>query len=128
MLLAQRKANGQLVLEAQQAQELIEKAERAQATAEAAMVRLKEVESELRATAEFREQLLGIVGHDLRNPLGAISMSAQFLMSRGNLGEEERRLIGLIVKSSQRMDRMIRQLFEFTRARQGATMPLECSQ
>lgn len=127
-ILDQREANGLLVLQAQKAQDLTEKAERAQALAEAATARLQEIELELRATAQFREQLLGIVGHDLRNPLGAISMSAQFLVSRGNLGEEDRRLIALILKSAQRMDRMIRQLFEFTRARQGAGMPLELSQ
>lgn len=128
MLLDQQEANGQLVLAALEAQELTTKAERAQALAEAALVRLKEVETELRATAQFREQLLGIVGHDLRCPLGAISMSAQLIMSRGNLGEEEQRLIALVMKSAQRMDRMIRQLFEFTRARLGAGMPLERSQ
>src|SRR4051794_2921883 len=127
MLVDQREANGQLVLVGLQAQELTAQAERAQATAEAATARLREVETELRATAQFREQLLGIVGHDLRNPLGAISMSAQFLMSRGQLGEEETRLIALILKSSYRMDRMIGQLFEFTRARLGGGMPLQRS-
>jgi len=120
-----REANGQLVRAALNAQELTEKAQVAQALAEAAMARLRMVESELRATAEFREQLLGIVGHDLRNPLGAISMSAQFLMSRSNLGEEESRLLALVLRSTHRMDRMISQLFEFTRARLGSSMPLQ---
>lgn len=79
------------------------------------------------ATAEFRDQLLGIVGHDLRNPLGAISMSAQFLVSRGNLDPEGAMLVGLVIKSARRMDQMIKQVVEFTRARLGDGMALECS-
>ncbi len=141
-LAEQRQANGQLVLQTlaaqertmqaeharAQSEERTVKAEHAQATSEEAMVRLQQIEAELRATAQFREELLGIVGHDLRNPLSAISMSAQFLLSRGNLGPEETRLISMIVKSTHRMDRMIRQLFEFTRARLGSNMPIERTQ
>ena len=79
-LLDLRDANEQLVLATMRAHELTEQAEAAQAKAELAMEKLRESERELQATAEFREQLLGIVGHDLRNPLGAISMCAQFLV------------------------------------------------
>src|SRR6185295_17909722 len=42
---------------------------------------------------EFREQLMGIVGHDLRNPLGAIQMAAQVLLQREGLGERETALV-----------------------------------
>ncbi len=41
----------------------------------------KEVEAELRRSGELREQLMGVLGHDLRNPLNAISASA-FLLQR----------------------------------------------
>ena len=37
----------------------------------------------------FREQLMAIVGHDLRGPLSTIQMAAEFLMRREGLGAQE---------------------------------------
>ena len=62
------------------AQELTEKVEAALRRAEAS-------ERELRVVAEFREMFIGIVGHDLRNPLGAIRMTAETLLLRGHLDD-----------------------------------------
>ena len=126
MLLDQREANEQLVLAGIRAQELTDLAEAAQARAELVTEKLRESERELLATAEFREQLLGIVGHDLRNPLGAISMCAQFLSMEGKYDRESvATLVEYLLKSVHRMDQMIKQLFEFTRARLGGGVPLE---
>ena len=66
------------------AQELTEKVE-------AALTRAEESERELRAAAEFREMFIGIVGHDLRNPLGTIDLAADTLVRRGRLDEQDRR-------------------------------------
>jgi len=35
-----------------------------------------------RKTAELREQFIAVLGHDLRNPLAAISGSAELLLER----------------------------------------------
>jgi signal transduction histidine kinase len=35
-----------------------------------------------RKTAELREQFVGVLGHDLRNPLASIEGGAQLLMRR----------------------------------------------
>jgi signal transduction histidine kinase len=80
------------------------------------------------ATAEFRERLLGIVGHDLRNPLGAISICAQLLLTEGH-GDRDSvvTLVAFLLKSVRRMDRMIKQIFEFTQARLGGGIPLQLS-
>jgi len=121
-----RDANEALVLAMIREQELTELAESAQAAAELATEKLRESERELLATAEFRERLLGIVGHDLRNPLGAISMCAQLLVSEGRYDRESMMMmVSFLLTSVHRMDRMIKQLFQFTRARLGGGVPLE---
>ncbi|MET0402028.1 MAG: ATP-binding protein, partial [Cystobacter sp.] len=79
----------------------------------------------LRQAAEFRERFLGIVGHDLRSPLGAISLSAHALGASSRLGEDERRLVGRIRTSGERMARMIHELLDFTRSRMPGGMPVE---
>ena len=119
-----RDANEQLLVAGMRAQESADQAEAARARAEETARRLEAIERELRATAEFREQLLAIVGHDLRNPLGAIIMAAGLLLRNGHLGEADGRLVARIINSSQRMTRMITELRDFTRARLGGGLPL----
>ena len=119
-----RDANEQLLLAGLRAQESADQAMAARVRAEETARRLEEIERELRATAEFREQLLAIVGHDLRNPLGAIIMAAGLLLRNGHLGEADGRLVARIINSSQRMTRMITELRDFTRARLGGGLPL----
>lgn len=126
MLKDLREANEKLILAMIREQELTELAVSAQTTAELMTEKLRESERELRATAEFRERLLGIVGHDLRNPLGAISMCAQLMISEGTYDRESvMMLVSFLLTSVHRMDRMIKQLFQFTRARLGGGVPLE---
>lgn len=76
--------------------------------------------------AQFQEQFLGILGHDLRNPLNAIAMGARILAE--SLGEEERRLVARISASSERMRLMIAQLLDLTQARLGGGIMLSKKQ
>ena len=71
----------------------------------------------------FSELFVGILGHDLRNPLSAILTGARLLLRRS---EDERisKPVSRIVSSSERMTRMIDQLLDFTRARIGGGLPL----
>ncbi len=78
---------------------------------------------EKQAAHDERDRFLGIVGHDLRNPLGAISMSANALLRR-DLGEAAARTVRRIVSSAERMERLIAQLLTFAQARQGGGVPL----
>lgn len=114
----QREANEQMVRATIRAQELTVEADAAKERAEGS-------ERELLAVAEFREMFIGIVGHDLRNPLGSIRMATGLLLRRGQLDETAERAIAIIVNSSQRMTRMITQLLDFTRTRLGGGFPLE---
>ncbi len=73
---------------------------------------------------ELQQQLMGIVGHDLRSPLSAITTSAQLLLRSGDLPERRRGAVERITGSARRMERMIRDLLDFARARAGAGIPL----
>ena len=79
---------------------------------------------EAQRTARFREQFVGIVGHDLRNPLSAIVTAAQLLLRHGSLSERHSRAISRILSSGDRMARMIDDLLDFTRSRLGGGFPI----
>src|SRR5205814_8329185 len=74
--------------------------------------------------ARFREHLLGIVSHDLRNPLTAIVTSAQLLLRYGELPERQARVVARVASSADRMARMIDDLLDFARTRLGGEFPI----
>jgi PAS domain S-box-containing protein len=78
-----------------------------------------------RDLAEFRELFIGVVGHDLRNPLGSIIMSAATLLRRSRLDDQDAETAARIIRSSQRISRMVTQLLDLTRARLGGGLPIE---
>ncbi|WP_141617809.1 PAS domain-containing sensor histidine kinase [Myxococcus sp. AB036A] len=82
-------------------------------------------ELEAKQRAEFEQLLIGIVSHDLRNPLAAISMSATALLRREGLDERLRKGLGRILSSAERATRMLRDLLDFTQARLGGGIPIE---
>lgn len=82
-------------------------------------------EESARQTAVFREQFLGILGHDLRNPLQAISGNAALLLRYGGLSDPQRKAVHRISSSSDRMARMINDLLDFTRTRLGGGYALQ---
>ena len=118
LIVDQREANEQMVRATIRAQEL-------EVEADAAKKRAEERERELRTVAEFREMFIGILGHDLRNPLGSIVVSAALLLRRGHLDAQDAETATRIIRSSQRMKRMITQLLDLTRARLGGGLPIE---
>ena len=80
-----------------------------------------------RAAAEDRallaEQMIGIVSHDLRNPLSAILMGAAVLQ-RATLAEPFPKAVHHIEQSGRRAKRMIEDLLDFTMARIGRGIPV----
>ncbi|WP_163994439.1 PAS domain-containing protein [Pyxidicoccus caerfyrddinensis] len=81
-------------------------------------------EEELQRRADLEEKLIGIVSHDLRNPLNAIGFSTTLLLRRTDLDEAAKRGIDRIRNASGRADRMIRDLLDFTQARLGGGIPI----
>jgi signal transduction histidine kinase len=60
-----------------------------------------------------RDEILGVVSHDLRNPLSVISMCTRVLLENPPQDESERReVLGTIDESAQWMQRMIRDLLD----------------
>lgn len=75
--------------------------------------------------AILRERLLAIVGHDLRNPLSAITMGTAALARKQGLDPSVDALIRRIDRSAQRMARLIAQLLDFARIQQGMALAVE---
>ena len=57
------------------------------------------------------------IGHDLRNPLNAIAMSAELLDTSHTLSEGEKRAVHQIAQSAVRMSTMLGELQDFSRVR-----------
>jgi two-component system sensor histidine kinase/response regulator len=78
---------------------------------------------ELSETLRLNELFTAVLGHDLRNPLGAVLNSAGVL-ERTSKEEVVRQSAARIVSSGRRMSRMIDDMLDLTRARLGGGIPL----
>jgi PAS domain S-box-containing protein len=84
----------------------------------------KKMREELNQRTELEQHLLGIVSHDLRNPLSAILLGARVLAANESLDERAARVLLRITSSAERCGRMIRDLLDFTQARVGGGIPI----
>ncbi|MDQ6619449.1 MAG: HAMP domain-containing histidine kinase [Pseudomonadota bacterium] len=71
-----------------------------------------------------KDLFLAVLGHDLRNPLNAITLSAAALLRSKSLVPNDHVIAERITESGKRMDRMLEDLVDFTRTRLGARAPL----
>jgi two-component system, sensor histidine kinase and response regulator len=87
---------------------------------------MRDLYCDLERAVKLGDMFVGILGHDLRTPLGAIQMSAELIV---RASEDARALkpAGRILTSADRMTRMIEQLLDFARVRQGRGIRLEVS-
>jgi signal transduction histidine kinase len=72
----------------------------------------------------YRDQSLGILGHDLRNPLSGIVMGANMLINSEELSDKSVRIAARMLSSANRMNRMIGDLLDLTRTRFGELLPV----
>jgi len=77
-----------------------------------------------RRRADFEQQLIGIVSHDLRNPLSVISMAASAIERSGGVDDRSRRSAGRIRAATDRANQLIRDLLDFTQARRTGGIPI----
>jgi len=84
----------------------------------------KAVSSYIKRVDQSRDLFLAILGHDLRNPLNTISMSAALLPQQSQSNPESSQTALQISKSVSLMARMIGDLLDYTRTRLGAGMPV----
>ncbi len=82
------------------------------------------VASYAREMMRSRDTFLAILGHDLRSPLSAISMSAHYLAASGRVAPDDMPALARISQSTLTMNLLIRDLLEFTRTRLGKRIPV----
>jgi len=66
------------------------------------------------SATRFAEMFVGMLGHDLRNPLNAVAMTARLLKRKGGADEKA---VDRILSSAERMSNMVAQLLDLTRSR-----------
>jgi signal transduction histidine kinase len=70
---------------------------------------------EERETRAFQHRLIGIAGHELRNPLTVVLSSAEHL-ARGATGDRDKRASARLLRNARRMDRVVRDLVDYAQA------------
>ena len=100
-----------------------ERAARARAEASEAAERSTRLAAE--RIGELQRLTLGVVGHDLRSPLQAIKMTTSILVQKGDLTPEQAERVLRISRGADRIAGIIRDLLDYTRARQGDRLQVE---
>jgi signal transduction histidine kinase len=88
-----------------------------------ALIREKVAREEAERSVRYNEMFAGMLGHDLRNPLSAITTGANYI-ARLNVSQKSTKAASRILSSAERMARMIDQLLDFTRIRVGGGLAL----
>lgn len=101
----------ELVAQRQRAEQLTEQVERDQRE-------LRAARSQAEDRAQFAEHLVGMVSHDIRNPLSVIHMSA-LLLERGVPAEQQKAVVARVARSVARVQNLVADLLDFTQARLG---------
>jgi signal transduction histidine kinase len=80
--------------------------------------------AEANAVARRQDTNMGVLAHDLRNPLNAIVTGTNLLRRVPALPDQAQRIADRIDRSAQRMGLMIRDILDFARGRLGGGIPL----
>ena len=71
-----------------------------------------------------RNLFLGVLGHDLRNPLGAVSMGAQWIKRSGTTSPKQAKVVSEIKTAPDRATRILNDLLDLTRSSFGTEIPV----
>ena len=69
--------------------------------------------------AQAREDVLGVVAHDLRNPLNLILMTADLMIDDELPIERRREMLGITIRAAKEMNRLIEDLLDTVRLQAG---------
>jgi signal transduction histidine kinase len=80
-----------------------------------------QLRKQLQRAVTARDETVGVVAHDLRNPVSAVKMLSAALLQRGpdRLRDDVREQLELIRDSAMQMDRLIQDLLDVTRVEAG---------
>jgi signal transduction histidine kinase len=82
------------------------------------------VQQQLTEALGFRERVMTILGHDLRNPLNVISIEAGVLLDRQDLDPDARNHLSRLRRAADRIGEMIGRLVDFAHARFLGQIPI----
>lgn len=72
----------------------------------------------------LQQQLMAIVSHDLKSPLAAMKGAAALIARSEAAGDQHREDARRVVSNARRMERLIRDLLDFSRLRSGQALPI----
>jgi His Kinase A (phospho-acceptor) domain/RsbT co-antagonist protein rsbRD N-terminal domain len=73
---------------------------------------------------DSRNLFLGVLGHDLRNPLGAVSMGAQWIERSGTTSPKQAEVVSEIRTAAGRATQILNDLLDLTRSSFGTEIPV----
>jgi signal transduction histidine kinase len=79
----------------------------------------KQMEQELRDAVRTRDDVLAMVSHDLRSPLGTVQLGATMVMSQLSADHRARRHLEMILRACMRMENLIEALLDTACIRAG---------
>ncbi len=93
------------------------------------LTQLKQVEEQLKRADRLAAigRLSAGLAHEIRNPLASISGSAQLLCENNQLHDEDQRLLGIMVKEADRLNRLLSDFLTFARPQKPVTIDLDLS-
>jgi sigma-B regulation protein RsbU (phosphoserine phosphatase) len=90
----------------------------------AARARLERIAERDQQGAAFERQLIGIVSHDLRNPLSVVRIGVDLLLRDQGIGTASLKVVQRIHSTVDQMVRLVNDLLDFTPARIGSGLPV----
>ncbi|HEX8791266.1 MAG TPA: ATP-binding protein [Polyangiaceae bacterium] len=80
-----------------------------------------------RAIDELRDRFIGMLAHDLVQPINAVLNSVRLVQARGQLDDVDRKAIDRVARMTERMSRLVHDVVDFTRARLAGGIPVDVS-
>jgi signal transduction histidine kinase len=79
----------------------------------------REKRHEAEVLARAREDVLGVVAHDLRNPLNLIQMTAELMLDEDLPQPRRGQMLGIAIRAAKEMNRLIEDLLDTVRLQAG---------
>jgi two-component system sensor histidine kinase PilS (NtrC family) len=88
---------------------------------------MKEMQEKMKAEARLATlgKLAAVLAHEIRNPLAAISASAQMLKMSQNLDDEERKTLDIVIDQAWRLNQWVSELLDYARPKRGDLCNME---
>jgi len=83
------------------------------------MTEMRAAEDALREAVQARDEVLAVVSHDLRNPVGTIAAAAELLGEPGIPAERQTENLDIIQRSADRINRLIQDLLDVAQIEAG---------